>query len=257
MTALITGASVGIGYELAKVCAEHDHNVVLVARNQAQLEKVAAEIEAAGKVKARVLVKDLSLPNSSREIFNELMNDSVQIDILINNAGFGNHGKFAETELDVDLQLIQVNIVALTALTKLFLREMLARGRGRVLNVASTAAFLPGPMMATYYASKAYVLHFSEAVAREVAGRGVSITALCPGPVKTEFQKRAGIEGSRLFKDGAAMDARTVALAGYRGMMHGRRVVTPGVTNKVMTESLRLIPRRLATFIAGKLNEVT
>jgi short-subunit dehydrogenase len=256
MTALITGASVGIGYELAKVCAKNGHNVVLVARNQPQLERVAAEIESGGKVKARVLVKDLAQPDASREIFDELMNEGVQVEVLINNAGFGNHGKFAETELDADLRLLQVNIVALTALTKLFLREMLTRGRGRVLNVASTAAFLPGPFMATYYASKAYVLHFSEAVAREVAGRGVSVTALCPGPVNTEFQKRAGITGSRLFKDGAAMDPAKVALAGYRGMMHGRRVVIPGVTNNLMMESIRLVPRRLATFIAGKLNEV-
>jgi len=125
-----------------------------------------------------------------------------------------------------------------------------------VMNVASTAGFMPGPLMATYYASKAYVLHFSEAVAQEVAGRGVSVTALCPGPVDTAFQKRAGIEGSRLFKDGAAMDARTVALAGYRGMMHGKRIVIPGTSNKLLTTSVRLSPRRLAAFIAGKFNVV-
>jgi hypothetical protein len=255
MTALITGASVGIGYELAKVFAENGHDLVLVARDQPRLEQVATELESGGKIKARVLAKDLSHPNASREIFDELMRESVQVDFLLNNAGFGTHGEFSQIELDADLRLLQVNIVALTALTKLFIREMLARGRGRIMNVASTAAFQPGPLMATYYASKAYVLSLSEAVAHEVHGRGVSITALCPGPVNTEFQKRAGIQGSRLFK-GGAMDPRTVALAGYRGMMRGQRIVVPGFSNQLLAKTSRLAPRRLATFIAGKLNEV-
>jgi len=256
MTALVTGASSGIGYELAKVLAENGHDLVITARSREPLEKLSAEIQATHKVKVRILVKDLANSSAPREIFDELMHDGAQIDLLINNAGFGNHGAFANIELDADLRLLQVNVVALTALTKLFLREMLSRCRGRVMNVASTAGFLPGPLMATYYASKAYVLHFSEAVAQEVAGRGVSVTALCPGPVDTAFQKRAGIEGSRLFKDGAAMDARTVALAGYRGMMHGKRIVIPGASNKFLTASVRLAPRRMAAFIAGKFNVV-
>jgi short-subunit dehydrogenase len=199
-------------------------------------------------------VKDLEIPNSPREIFDELMRDGVQIEVLVNNAGFGTHGEFANIELEADLRLLQVNVVALTALTKLFIREMLARGRGRVMNVASTAAFQPGPWMATYYASKAYVLHFSEAVAEEVAGRGISVTALCPGPVNTGFQARAGIQGSRLVKDRTAMDPRSVALAGYRGMMHGKRIVLPGAGNKLLAMTARFAPRRLATFVAGKLN---
>lgn len=256
MTALITGASSGIGYELAKIFAENGYDLVLTARSQPQLEKLATEIQSTQKVKVRVLVKDLAIASSPREIFDELMRDGTQIEVLVNNAGFGNHGEFANIELDADLRLLQVNVVALTALTKLFLREMLARGRGRVMNIASTAGFVPGPLMATYFASKAYVLHFSEAVAQEVSGRGVSVTALCPGPVDTEFQKRAGIQGSRLFKDGAAMDARTVAVAGYRGMMHGKRIVIPGVSNKLLTSSVRFAPRRLVAFIAGKFNVV-
>lgn len=256
MTALITGASVGIGHELARVFAENGCDLVLVARNREQLEKVAAECQTLGKVKARVLPKDLSLPDSSREIFDELMRDGVAVDVLVNNAGFGTHGRFAEIELDADIRLLQVNVVALTALTKLFLREMVARRGGRILNVASTAAFQPGPLMATYYASKAYVLHFSEAIAQEVGSQGVTVTALCPGPVNTEFQQRAGIQGNRLFKGKGIMDARTVARAGFRGLMAGKRIVIPGFTNKLTAAAARFSPRRLATFIAGKLNEV-
>jgi short-subunit dehydrogenase len=255
MAALITGASVGIGRELAKIFAERGHDLVLVARNREQLETVAQECESKGQIKARVLAKDLSLASSPREIFDELMRENVVVDVLVNNAGVGTHGLFADIDLDADLRLLQVNIVALTAMTKLFLREMLSRGKGRIMNVASTAAFQPGPLMATYYASKAYVLSFSEAVAQEVAGRGVSVTALCPGPVETEFQKRAGIEGSRLFKS-AAMNPRRVALAGYRGMMQGHRIVMPGVSNRIVSFANRLVPRRVSTFVSGKLNEI-
>ena len=254
-TALITGASVGIGYELAKVFAEHGHDLVLVARNREQLEKAAAECKLLGAGSARVLSKDLSVPGAAQEIFDEVSRDGIAIDVLVNNAGFGTYGPFAQIELEKDLALLQVNIVALTALTKLFLRPMLARGAGRILNVASAAAFQAGPLMATYYASKAYVLHFTEAVAQEVGGRGITLTALCPGPVRTEFFMRAGIEGARMFR-GGALDARTVALAGYHGLMRGRRVVVPGASMRVLTAGSRLAPRRLATWIAGKLNEV-
>lgn len=256
MTALITGASVGIGHELARVFAENGYDLVLVARDREKLERAAAECQSAGKIHARVLVKDLSVPEAPREIFDELARDGVAVDVLVNNAGFGTHGRFADIELDADVRLLQVNIVALTALTKLFLREMVTRRNGRVLNVASTAAFQPGPLMATYYASKAYVLHFTEAVAQEVGAQGVTVSALCPGPTQTEFTKRAGIQGARLFKGRGIMDARTVALAGFDGLMAGKRVIVPGFSNKFTAKTARLAPRRLATFIAGKLNEV-
>jgi hypothetical protein len=256
MTALITGASVGIGRELARIFAENGHDLVLVARNLQQLEQVAAECRSLGTINARVLQKDLSNPDAAREIFERLKLDGVVVDVLVNNAGFGNYGRFTDVELDADIRLLQVNIVALTALTKLFLPPMLDRGAGRILNVASMAAFQAGPWMSTYYASKAYVLHFSEAIANECASRGVTVTALCPGPVKTEFQSRAGIHGSRLFKGNAAMDARTVAQAGYRGLMRGRRIVVPGLSNAMLVRFSRFVPRRLATFIAGKMNKV-
>lgn len=256
MTALITGASVGIGRELARIFAENGHDLVLVARNAEQLKQVAAECQSLGKVTARVLAKDLSVPGAPHEIFDELKRDGVAIDVLVNNAGFGNYGQFAEVDLDADIRLLEVNIVALTALTKLFLPGMLSRRSGRIMNVASMAAFQPGPFMSTYYASKAYVLHLSEAIASECAGRGVVVSALCPGPVKTEFQARAGIVGSRLFKGKATMDARTVAMDGYRGLMRGRRVVVPGIANKFVVQLTRLVPRRLTTFIAGRMNKV-
>lgn len=256
MTVLITGASVGIGRELARIFAENGHDLILVARNVEQLQQVAAECESLNKIKARILQKDLSLPNAAGEIFDQVKRDGIEVDTLVNNAGFGNYGPFAEVDLDADLRLLQVNVVALTALTKLFLPDMLARRSGRILNVASMAAFQAGPLMSTYYASKAYVLHFSEAIANECSGKGVVVSALCPGPVRTEFQPRAGIHGSRLFKGNASMDARTVALAGYRGLMRGRRIVVPGLSNRLIVQFTRFVPRPLATLIAGKMNKV-
>lgn len=251
---LITGASVGIGRELARVFARNGFDLVLTARQQTQLEAVADECRGSG-VQAYVIARDLADPQAPQQVYDQLQREGRSIDVLVNNAGFGTHGPFAQTDLDPDLKLLQVNVVALTALTKLFLRDMVRRGSGRILNVASTAAFQPGPLMATYYASKAYVLSFTQAIAAETVGQGITVTALCPGPVKTEFQKRAGIEGTRLFR-GGAMDARTVALAGYYGLMRGRRIVIPGLPNRALAALVPFVPRRLVTWIAGKLNEV-
>jgi short-subunit dehydrogenase len=250
-TALITGASVGIGYELAKVFARNNHNLILVSRNQQQLEQVAAECRTLGNIDARVLPKDLAFPTAPQEIFDILRQS--QVDVLVNNAGFGTHGEFAQIDLAADLNLLQVNIVALTALTKLFLREMLARGSGKILNVASVASFQPGPLMATYYASKAYVLHFSEAIATEIAGRGVTVTALCPGPTESEFGRRAGIKGDRPFRV-RPMATAPVAQAGYDGLMRGKRVVIPGLSNKIMARMNRFFPRRLIAWGTYQVN---
>jgi len=245
---------VGIGRELALVFARNRYDLVLVARNEQQLREVAGRCEAEGGGKARVLVKDLSVQQSAQEIFDELQADNTRVDVLVNNAGFGNWGLFAGTDLDADVRLLNVNIVALTALTKLFVRPMIERRNGRILNVASTAAFQPGPRMATYYASKAYVLHFTEAIAQELAGSGVTVTALCPGPTRTEFGTRAGVQGTRLFRNHAS-DAASVARAGYEGMMRGRRVVIPGVANRILSVAAQLAPRAMVTWAAGKLNE--
>jgi short-subunit dehydrogenase len=252
--ALITGASVGIGYELAKVFAANGHDLVLVARDEPRLLAVAAECESAG-AKARVIAADLAVPGAAQAIHDRLDPGEAPIEVLVNNAGFGTHGEFAAIDVDADLRMLQVNIVALTHLTKLFLREMIRRKSGKILNVASTAAFQPGPLMATYYASKAYVLSFSEAIAVECKPYGVTVTALCPGATRTEFQKRAGIESSRLFR-GNVMDARTVALAGYRGLTRGKRIVIPGAANRLLTSLVPFAPRKLVTRITKRFNDL-
>jgi short-subunit dehydrogenase len=251
--ALVTGASSGIGYDLVKIFAARGHDVVLVARDLERLERAAAECRAMG-ANAIVIPIDLAAASAPTRIYEQLAAARVAVDVLVNNAGFGTHGPFASIPADADLQLLQVNIVALTHLTKLFLPPMLARGRGRILNVASLASFQPGPLMATYFASKAYVLHLTEAIAQELSGAGVTVTALCPGPVRTEFRKRAGSEGKSSF--GSAMEPGAVAQAGYEGMMRGRRIVIPGARGRALAVVSRLAPRRLVTWAAGQMNKV-
>jgi short-subunit dehydrogenase len=254
-TALVTGASSGIGFELAKFAAADGCNVVLVARSRDKLEDLAKELRAAHGVEARVLAEDLAVPGAPTEICDELARDGVSVDILVNNAGYATWGPFVALGLEGELAMLAVNVVALTHLTKLFAPPMVHRGSGRILNVASTAAFQPGPLMAVYYASKAYVLSFSEALAAELAGTGVTVTALCPGPTRSGFQARAGIRGARLFSGMVAMhDSAAVARAGWRAMQRRRRVVVPGVMNRVMVQAGRVAPRRLVTAIAHRLN---
>ena len=180
---------------------------------------------------------------------------AISVDVLVNDAGFGIHGRFSATPLERDLGMIQVNVAALTELVKRALPGMLGRRRGRILNLASTAAFQPGPLMAVYYATKAYVLSFSEALANELSGTGVTVTALCPGPTITDFQKTAGVEKTALFTGPLVMDAAAVARAGYRGMLRGQRLVIPGVANNVLVQALRVSPRRLATAIIRRIQE--
>jgi uncharacterized protein len=251
--ALVTGASVGIGRDLAFLLAQNRHDLVITARNQTQLESLAGELRSRFSVRVEVIVQDLAQPQAADAILAEVSARDLAIDILINNAGFGGNGRFDQEDPDEILRMLQVNVVALTQLTRLFLPAMVERGRGRVMNVASTAAFLPGPLMAVYYASKAYVLSFSEAIASELKRTGVSVTALCPGPTNTEFQKRAGIENSKLFQINAA-DSMSVARAAYRAMMAGRTVAITGLANKLMVQALRLAPRRLLPPVVKKLN---
>src|SRR5829696_4505545 len=232
MTALVTGASGGIGEELARLFAADGHDLVLVARGRDKLARLAEELGAKHGVGARVLASDLARPEAPREIFEELSAAGLSVDALVNNAGVGSYGLFAETDLKSELDLLQINVVALTHLTKLFLPGMIARRRGYVMNVASTAAFQPGPLMAVYYASKAYVLSFSEALSNETSGTGVTVTCLCPGPTRTGFQDRARLGESRLFSVLSVASAADVARAGYDGMMAGRALVVPGLMNK-------------------------
>ncbi|MEA2573535.1 MAG: uncharacterized protein QOH93_833 [Chloroflexia bacterium] len=244
-TALVTGASGGIGYELARLFARDGYNLVLVARSADRLNEMKQQYEAKAGIRVHVIVKDLAQPPAPQEIFDELQSEGLAVDVLVNNAGFTVFGRFLETELERELQLMQVNIVALTYLTKLFVPGMVERGWGKVLNLASTAAFFPGPLMSVYYASKAYVRSFSEALAVELEGTGVTVTVMCPGPTETGFQKRGNLEDSRLVAGRKLPDARTVARAGYRGMMKGRMLVVPGLKNWVQIEATRFIPDKM------------
>lgn len=239
---------------MAQLFAREGHNLVLVARNQETLLKLAEKLEQEYGIRAIVISKDLSLSSTPEEIFSELSEKSIPVHILVNNAGFGTRGMFSEADIDSQLKMIQVNMTALTHLTRLFLEGMLRSRKGRILNVASTAAFQPGPLMAVYYATKAYVLSFSEALASELRGSGVTVTALCPGPTRTEFQRRAGMEGSRLFRSGV-MDSRTVAEAGYRGLMKGKAVVIPGLRNRLVALAVKLVPRKWVIGAVRRMND--
>ena len=254
-TALVTGASSGIGLELSTLLARDRHELVLVARSRDRLEAIARGLTEEFGVAVTILARDLALPETPAEIARELDERRLTIDILVNDAGFGVYGPFAETPLRKELEMIQVNVAAPTHLTKLLLPGMLQRRRGRIMNVASTAAFQPGPLMAVYYATKAYVLSFSEALANELAGTGVTVTALCPGPTITEFQKQAGMGKTLLFHSPLVMKASEVARAGYEGMMRGKALVIPGLANLALVEALRVTPRRLVTAIARRIQE--
>ena len=254
-TALVTGASSGIGLELAQLLARDRHDLVLVARSRERLETVARGLAEEFGVRAVVLAADLSEPGAPVAIAEDLRQRAITVEVLVNDAGFGAQGYFATIPLEEQLAMIWVNVAALTHLTGLFLPAMLERRSGRILNVASTAAFQPGPLMAVYYATKAYVLSFSEALASETAGTGVTVTALCPGPVPTEFQKRAGTEKGLLITGPLALPAREVAEAGYRGLRRGRPIVVPGLGNRVLMQALRISPRRLVTAVSRRLQE--
>jgi short-subunit dehydrogenase len=248
-TALITGASGGIGYELAKLFARDHHNMVLVARSADKLAQVAKELQTQG-VTVKTIALDLAEPPAPKFLFDQLQREAIAIDILINNAGFGAFGEFAQMPEQEILGQIHLNVTALTELTRLFLPPMLQRRSGRIMNVASTAAFQPGPLMAVYYATKAYVLSFSEAIANELRNSGVTVTCFCPGATHTGFAKRAGTENSRLFKQVGAMPAEKVALDGYRALMEGRGVAIPGAHNWVVAQSVRFAPRRMVTAVS-------
>jgi len=254
-TALVTGASSGIGLDLAKRFAAEGHDVALVARSEGKLKELAAALEAEHQVRAHVVTADLAQPRAAETLVAALEARGIAVDVLVNNAGYALYGAFTETDLADELNMIQVNIVALTHLTKLLVRKMVARKEGRVLNVASTAAFQPGPLMAVYYATKAYVLSFSEALANELAGTGVTVTALCPGPTKTGFQARAQMEESKLVRGREIMTSETVARAGYTGLMKGKTVVIPGVGNRMMANAIRFLPRNTVTKLVRNAQE--
>ena len=254
-TVLVTGASSGIGAELARAFARSGSSLVLTARSVDRLEALAAELRQKGAAAVRVVVADLALADGPGRLVQRLVEDGVQVDVLVNNAGYAAFGALTETRWPEEAGMLQLNVVTLTELTKRLLPGMVQRKRGGVLNVASTAAFQPGPLMAVYYATKAYVLSFSEAIAEELRDSGVSVTALCPGPTTSGFQARAAMEDSRLVKGRRLMDAASVAQAGYEGFRRGDRVVIPGVMNWLLAQSVRLTPRRWVTRMVYKMSE--
>jgi short-subunit dehydrogenase len=248
-TALITGGSGGIGFQIARVLGRKGFDLVLVSRKRDALEAAAGQLEGKYGVKVHVFAADLRRPEAPQAIFDFLHHENIPIEVLVNNAGFGLLGAFADTKLQREMEMIQVNIVALTHLTKLFLPEMIKRKSGRILNVASTAAFQPGPLMAVYYATKAYVLSFSQALAEELRNSGVTVTALCPGPTATEFASSANVGKSGLFAAFGIADADDVARFGVAAMMQGKRVAIPGIKNKIIAQASRITPRAISTKI--------
>ncbi len=253
-TVLITGASSGIGREFAHCFAADGSRLVLLARRGSELQKLSEELRGAHQTDARVLVADLVRPETPTHVMTFLQNHGLKVDVLVNNAGFGAQGTFAVLPLERQLQMVQVNVMAPTHLARLLLPGMIERRRGGILNVASTAAFQPGPQMAVYYATKAYLLSLSEALAEEAAGTGVAITALCPGLTATGFADAAQMQNSLLLKMNA-MSARRVAEVGYRAFRRGGIVELPGWRNRLLAFSVRLAPRSVTRKIAGKFNQ--
>lgn len=253
-TVLITGASSGIGRELALLFARDGYRLVLVSRSQQALTALADTLQNKHGVCVNVIAMDLACAEAAASLLQELQQRQLHIDILVNNAGFGVYGEFHRADRAVQLEMIQLNVTTLTDLTKLLLPDMVSKRSGKILNVASTAAFQPGPLMAVYYATKAYVLSFSEALANELHGSGVTVTVLCPGPTPTGFQRRAGVQSSRVFS-GHMVDAATVARIGYEGLMRGRLLVIPGVRNRLLACLVRVVPRQTVTRIVRSIQE--
>ncbi len=252
-TVLITGATTGIGYELSKLFAADKANLVLVARNTELLTQRQNDLVSQYGVHVKSISLDLAEEGAAQKLYNQVKKEGIFVNTLVNNAGFGLLGAFKDTDLETEMRMIRLNISTLTALTKLFLNDLLDSG-GEILNVASTAAFEPGPMMAVYYATKAYVLSFSEALATELKGTPVKVSVLCPGPTQTEFQKTARIRGVKLLKLGI-MDAATVARAGYEGLKKGKTLIIPGFLNRLSVWSIRFAPRKLVTSVVEFLHK--
>jgi short-subunit dehydrogenase len=253
-TALITGASSGIGLEFALLLASHGYDLVLVARNRAMLEDLAGRCAAEHGVRAEVCCKDLSIPTAPAELLAELQSKNIHVDVLINDAGFAMQGPLIENDLPTLQNLLQVNVVALTCLTRLFLPGMVQRGHGKILNMASIGSFMPGPLMAAYFASKAYVLSFSEALSNEVRGSGVTITALCAGPTRTKFAHRARLIETKAFR-GTLMEPADLAQQGYDALLKGKQVLIAPWKYRLQMLPTPLLPRWLLAHFARQYHE--
>jgi len=252
-TAVITGASSGIGLELAGLMAFDRIDLVLASRNREKLETIRDNLTKKYGIKVKIIQIDLSDEASPEKLFYEVKKSGLQIDYLINNAGFGDYGFFIDSDPDKLSRMIDLNIKTLTRLTRLFAPLMVLQGRGAIMNVASTAAFQPGPLMAVYYATKAYVLSFSQALAKELEGSGVTVTALCPGATDTGFKSAANLEGSKLFAGKRIASALDVARYGYKAMLKGKRIAVHGIINSLLVFSVRLMPSSLVTDFVMKI----
>lgn len=252
-TALITGASLGIGLEFAKIFAAAKNNLVLVARNENKLKALADELQKTFSITVRVIAADLSNMEEVQKVYDTCKAESIAIDYLVNNAGIGEFGDFAEGNWDKTEQMINLNITSLTKMCRLFIPDMLARKSGKILNVASTAAFQPGPTMAVYYATKSYVLFFSEAIYKELQGTGVHVTCLCPGATQSGFFKAAAMEDSNLVKGKKLPTSKEVAEFGYNALLKNKMTVIHGLMNTIMATSIRFTPRKLVLSIVKKI----
>ncbi|MCT9094478.1 SDR family oxidoreductase [Haloarchaeobius sp. HME9146] len=252
-TALVTGASSGIGRELARQFARHGHDLVLVARREDDLDAVAEELESRHGIDAASIPKDLDDEAAPQELYDEVHERDLDVGVLVNNVGIGTYGPFSESDLGREQSQLRLNVTTLVTLTRLFLDDFTARDRGKILNVGSVAGFQPGPFMAGYYASKAYVNSFTEAIAEELRDTGVNATVLCPGPVDTEFQERAGMQDSAVGST-YMQPVEDVAKAGYKGVMSGKTVVVPGLPMKLLTVIARVTPRPILRRVARRVN---
>ncbi len=255
-TALITGASSGIGKALAHTFAEHNYNLVLVAEMATELSRAAQELRERYPVEIIEMPKNLTDEQAPREIYDNLIRRNIRVDVLVNDAGVGHREKFHESDIEHDIYIIRLNIEALVRMTKLFVRDMVSRGSGKILNLGSVGGFQPGPLLAVYHASKAFVISFSEALAEEVKDTGVTVTTLCPGPTDTDFFKRADMENARILQDGVVMEPEKVAEIGYKALINGERIVIPGMSNKMLTFARRLMPKSAQAALNRKFYEV-
>jgi len=256
-TVLITGASEGIGYEFAKTFAENNYNILAISKNTEKLCELKSELENKYCITVNILSIDLSHLSNLNEIYQFIKNNNIKIDILINNAGFGIFGDFTETDFQRELDMINVNIVSLTYLTKIILKEMVRNKSGTIINVASTASFKPGPLMSVYYATKAYVLSFSEAVAAEIKNSGVNIIILCPGPTGTDFFMKASGRKLSVSKYNKIATPYEVAMFGFNAIKKNKLIAIPGFRNRIYTKILKFIPGRLITYILYRLKKKT
>ncbi len=252
-TAIITGAASGIGYELSLLLAKDSYNLILIDLNMANLQEVKTTILNLYSCKINCIEKDLSRKDAASEVYAEIK--EISVDVLINNAGFGIFGTFSKTDWERESEMLNLHIHTTTHLTKLFLPQMIDRNSGKILNIASLAAFQPGPLMALYYASKAYILSFSEAIANELKETGVSITVLCPGQTKTAFQKTVSKTSSKIAGDFYGACPKKVAKSGYNALLKGKTVIVPGRFNKFLSFLPRVVPRSFATSMVRKIQE--